>query len=64
MGVSKREPTIEELLSDPMMVTVLQHARKTPDELRAMLRDVRERRQGHDTDLQPDPQGIGCSQKT
>ena len=43
MGITKREPTIEELLCDPMMVTVLRHARKTPDDVRAMLRDARDR---------------------
>src|SRR6266478_5162770 len=43
MGVCKREPTIDELLSDPLMVTVLQHARTTPDDVRAMMRDARER---------------------
>jgi hypothetical protein len=43
MGTSKREPTIEELLSDPMMAAVLQRSRITPDEVRALLNDARER---------------------
>ena len=43
MGFCKREPTIDELLSDPMMVTVLQCSRTTVDDARAMLRDARKR---------------------
>jgi hypothetical protein len=43
MYISKPEPTIEELLSDPVMVTVLHHFRTTPDDLRGLLRDARER---------------------
>jgi hypothetical protein len=43
MGVGKREPTIEELLSDPVMSIVLQHALATPDDVRAMMRNARER---------------------
>jgi hypothetical protein len=43
MGTNKREPTLEDLLSDPVMATLLEHARKTPDDLRAMMRDVGQR---------------------
>lgn len=41
--VKKREPTLDELLADPMMATVLHHAGTTPDNLRSLLRDARER---------------------
>lgn len=40
---SVREPTIDELLSDPMMGTVLQHARTTADDLRSLMSEARER---------------------
>ena len=43
MGTNKREPTLEDLLSDPVMATLLEHARQTPDDMRAMMRDARER---------------------
>ena len=43
MGITKREATLDELLSDPLMATVLQHARTTSDDVRAMMRDARER---------------------
>ena len=43
MYISKREPTIEELLSDPVMVTMLQHSRTTADDVRALLNRARER---------------------
>jgi hypothetical protein len=43
MGITKHEATLDELLSDPLMATVLQHARTTPDDVRAMMRDARER---------------------
>ena len=39
----RREPTLEDLLSDPVMATLLEHVRQTPDDLRAMMRDARER---------------------
>jgi len=35
-----REATIGELLSDPMMEAVLRYARTTPDQLRALMREV------------------------
>ena len=35
-----REATIGELLSDPMMETVLRYAHTTPDQLRALMREV------------------------
>ncbi len=37
MYISKREPTIEELLADPVMLTMLQHSRTTADDVRALL---------------------------
>jgi hypothetical protein len=43
MYISKREPTIEELLADPVMLTMLQHSRTTADDVRALLDGVRER---------------------
>jgi hypothetical protein len=43
MYISKREPTIEELLADPVMVTMLQHSRTTEDDVRALLNRARER---------------------
>ena len=43
MGVCRREPTIEEILSDPVMVTTLQHSRRTADDARALLNGARER---------------------
>ena len=43
MYISKREPTIEELLADPVMLTMLQHSRTTADDVRGLVRDARER---------------------
>jgi len=43
MYISKREPTIEELLADPVMLTMLQHSRTTAYDVRALLNGVRER---------------------
>ena len=43
MGICKREPTIEELLFDPMMALVFDQVRTTAEGVRAMMRDVRER---------------------
>ena len=43
MYISKREPTIEELLADPVMLTMLQHSRTTADDVRALLNRARER---------------------
>ena len=43
MYISKREPTIEELLVDPVMLTMLQRSRTTADDVRALLNGVRER---------------------
>ena len=44
MSIIKRnEPTIDELLSDPVMQAALQRARKTTDDMRAMLRAVAKR---------------------
>jgi hypothetical protein len=39
----KREPTIEKLLADPVMLTMLQHSRTTAEDLRALLNRARER---------------------
>ena len=35
-----REATVGELLSDPMMEAVLRYARTTPEQLRALMREV------------------------
>jgi hypothetical protein len=43
MYISKCEPTIEELLADPVMLTMLEHSRTTADDVRALLNGVRER---------------------
>jgi len=43
MGYCKREPHLEELLSDPVLVTVLLNSRITPEHVRVLLRDARER---------------------
>ena len=43
MYISKCEPTIAELLADPVMLTMLQHSRTTADDVRALLNGVRER---------------------
>jgi len=43
MGIAKCEPKLDDLLSDPMMATVLQHARTTADDVRSIMRDARER---------------------
>ena len=41
--IKKREPNLDELLADPMMATVLHYANTTPEALRALMRDARER---------------------
>ena len=43
MGTTKREATIDELLADPMMATVLQHSRTTANEVRNLMQDARRR---------------------
>jgi hypothetical protein len=43
MSVDKRKHGIENLQSDPLMMIVLRHARKTSDDVRAMLRNARNR---------------------
>jgi hypothetical protein len=43
MYIGRREPNIEELLADPVMVTMLQHSRTTADDVRALLNRARER---------------------
>jgi len=43
MYISKRAPTIEELLADPVMLTMLQHSRTTADDVRALLNRASER---------------------
>ena len=44
MSISDRdEPTLDELLSDPMVQLMLDHDRTTADEVRALMRDVRDR---------------------
>jgi len=45
MGIiCKREPSVDELLNDPMMPLVFDHDRITADDVRALVRDVAERR--------------------
>ena len=41
--IKMREPSLDELLADPMMATVLHYASTTPEDLRSLLRDARER---------------------
>lgn len=43
MGTTRREATIEELLSDPMMLLVFDHSRTTADDVRSLMRVARER---------------------
>jgi hypothetical protein len=43
MYICKHEPTIEELLADPVMVTMTQHSHTTPEDLRYLVRNARER---------------------
>jgi hypothetical protein len=43
MYISKREPTIEELLADPVMLIMLRHSRTTAEDLRGLVRNARER---------------------
>jgi hypothetical protein len=57
MYISKPEPPIEELLSDPVMVTVLQHSRTTADDLRALMRNARERLAKARVASDPDSEG-------
>jgi hypothetical protein len=40
MRVCRKEPTIDELLSDPMMEPVLSRSRTTADEVRFLMSDV------------------------
>jgi hypothetical protein len=43
MYICKHEPAIEELLADPVMVTMMQHSHTTPEDLRYLVRNARER---------------------
>jgi len=40
MRVCRKEPTIDELLSDPMMEPVLSHSRTTASEVRTLMSDM------------------------
>jgi hypothetical protein len=40
MGMRRGEPTLDELLSDPIMIPVLQHSRISERELRELLAQV------------------------
>ena len=40
MQVCRKEPTVDELLSDPMMEPVLNHSRTTADEVRTLMSDA------------------------
>jgi hypothetical protein len=44
MSTMKREPSVDELLSDPMMAQVFVHYRTTADDVRGLMRDVASRR--------------------
>jgi hypothetical protein len=41
--VKKPEPTLDDLLADPMMEGVLHYAGTSPEALRSLMRDARER---------------------
>jgi hypothetical protein len=47
----RREPTVDELLADPMMEPVLNYSRTTADEVRSLMSDIAVRlataREGH-----------------
>ena len=43
MRLCRREPTVDELLADPMMEPVLNYSRTTADEVRSLMSDVAER---------------------
>ena len=43
MYICKHEPTIEELLADRVMVTMMQHSHTTAEDLRGLVRNARER---------------------
>ena len=40
MQVCRKEPTVDELLSDPMMEPVLNYSRTTADEVRSLMSDA------------------------
>ena len=40
MGVGKREPSVDELLSDPMMEMMYRHSGTTADDLRVLMQEV------------------------
>ena len=43
MADARREPTLEELLSDPMMALLFDHSGTTADAVRALMREARRR---------------------
>jgi len=43
MTDAKREPTLDELLSDPMMLLLFRHSGTTAESVRALMREARER---------------------
>ena len=43
MGPSKREPTVEELLADPMMTPLFDHFGTTADDVRALMHEAGDR---------------------
>lgn len=43
MRICRKEPTVDELLADPMMEPVLNYSRTTADEVRSLMSDVAER---------------------
>jgi hypothetical protein len=42
-STAKREPTLAELLADPMMATVMRNSKTTADSLRSLMSEARER---------------------
>jgi hypothetical protein len=55
MRICRKEPTVDELLSDPMMEPVLSHSRTTADEVRSLMSDIAARlaavREGYEEPL-------------
>jgi hypothetical protein len=56
--IARREPTLAELLADPMMATVMRHSKTTADSLRSLMSEARERlekaRAAETSEPQPD----------
>jgi hypothetical protein len=63
MRPCRKEPTIDELLSDPMMEPLLSHSRTTADEVRSLMSDIAARlaavREDHGEPLTGDRPSLG-----